>query len=126
MTGVAPSSWPPRRAADTRRAPWSPQLERIIGFRIGENHWAFAFTAFGRSQCSLPRIGQAPLCVKVAVLRRAPQGLAERLATVVVRNTVVNLRNKVARGRFSAVFLVQCLTAIGARALRLNEDANQQ
>jgi Domain of unknown function (DUF6471) len=52
--------------------------------------------------------------------------LAQRLATVGVRNTVVNLRNKVTRGRFSAVFLVQCLRAIGARALRLNEDADQQ
>jgi hypothetical protein len=51
--------------------------------------------------------------------------LAERLATVGVRSTVVNLRNKVARGRFSAVFLVQCLRAIGVRALRLNEDADQ-
>jgi Domain of unknown function (DUF6471) len=52
--------------------------------------------------------------------------LAERLATVGVRNTVVNLRNKVARGRFSAVFLVQCLRAIGARALRLTEDGDQE
>jgi hypothetical protein len=52
--------------------------------------------------------------------------LAERLAAVGVRDTAVNLRNKVARGRFSAVFLVQCLRAIGARALWLSEDANQQ
>ena len=52
--------------------------------------------------------------------------LAERLAAIGVRDTAVNLRNKVARGRFSAVFLVQCLRAIGARALRLNEDTNQQ
>jgi Domain of unknown function (DUF6471) len=52
--------------------------------------------------------------------------LAERLASIGVRDTAVNLRNKVARGRFSAVFLVQCLRAIGARALRLNEDADPQ
>ena len=52
--------------------------------------------------------------------------LAERLASVGVRDTAVNLRNKVARGRFSAVFLVQCLRAIGARGLRVNEDADQQ
>jgi hypothetical protein len=50
--------------------------------------------------------------------------LAGRLASIGVRYTAVNLRNKVARGRFSAVFLVQCLTAIGVRALRLSEDAN--
>jgi hypothetical protein len=54
------------------------------------------------------------------------QELADRLGSMGVRDTAVNLRNKVARGRFSAVFLVQCLRAIGARALRLNEDANQQ
>jgi hypothetical protein len=54
------------------------------------------------------------------------QELADRLAAIGVQDTAVNLRNKVARGRFSAVFLVQCLRAIGARALRLNEDANQE
>jgi hypothetical protein len=52
--------------------------------------------------------------------------LAQRLAGIGVRDTAVNLRNKVARGRFSAMFLVQCLRAIGARTLRLNEDADQQ
>ena len=31
----------------------------------------------------------------------------------------VNLRNKVARGGFSAVFFVQCLKAIGVESLRL-------
>jgi hypothetical protein len=50
------------------------------------------------------------------------QDLAERLAAIGVRDTAANLRNKVARGRFSAVLLVQCLTAIGARTLRLSED----
>ena len=52
--------------------------------------------------------------------------LVDRLAAIDVQDTAVNRRNKVARGRFSAVFLVQCLRAIGARALRLNEDANDQ
>jgi len=54
------------------------------------------------------------------------EDMAECLAAIGVRDTAVNLRNKVARGRFSAVFLVQCLTAIGTRVLRLKEDANQQ
>ena len=52
--------------------------------------------------------------------------LAERLAAIGVRDTADNLRNKVARGRFSAMFLVQCLTAIGARTLRFSEDADRQ
>jgi hypothetical protein len=52
--------------------------------------------------------------------------LAQRLAAIGVRDTAVNLRNKVARGRFSATFLVQCLTAMDARALRLSESTNGQ
>jgi Domain of unknown function (DUF6471) len=52
--------------------------------------------------------------------------LAEKLATIGVRDTSVNLRNKVARGRFSAVFLIQCLTAMGTRALRLSESEDAQ
>jgi Domain of unknown function (DUF6471) len=31
----------------------------------------------------------------------------------------VNLRNKVARGGFSAVFFVQCLRAMGCQTVRL-------
>ncbi len=54
------------------------------------------------------------------------EDLAEKLAAIGVEDTAVNLRNKVARGRFSATFLVQCLTAMGARALRLSENANGQ
>lgn len=30
-----------------------------------------------------------------------------------------NLRNKISRGKFSAVFLIQCLTAIGAKDFRI-------
>jgi hypothetical protein len=48
--------------------------------------------------------------------------LAERLAVVGVKDSAVNIRNKVARGGFSAVFFVQCLKAIGCTTLRL-EDA---
>ena len=54
------------------------------------------------------------------------EDLSGRLAAIGINDTAVNLRNKVARGRFSATFLVQCLTAIGARALRLSEDIDGQ
>ena len=54
------------------------------------------------------------------------QDLTERLAAIGVQDTSGNLRNKVARGRFSAAFLVQCLNAMGVRTLRLSEDADQQ
>ena len=48
--------------------------------------------------------------------------LAERLSAMDIEFTPVNLRNKVARGGFSAVFFLQCLSAIGCSNLRL-EDA---
>jgi hypothetical protein len=35
-------------------------------------------------------------------------------------STEPNIRNKLARGKFTAVFLLQVLTAIGARELRLD------
>jgi len=40
--------------------------------------------------------------------------LAERLAAFGITDNELNLRNKVSRGRFTAVFLMQCLTALGA------------
>ena len=48
-------------------------------------------------------------------------GLASRLAALGVNDSAVNIRNKVARGKFSAVFLLQCLEAIGARNLRIGD-----
>ena len=45
--------------------------------------------------------------------------LAQRLAELGVQDTAVNIRNKVARGGFSAVFFVQCLRAIGCDTVRL-------
>ena len=48
--------------------------------------------------------------------------LTEKLAEIGVSETPHNLRNKVARGKFTAVFLVQALTALGCRSLRLGDD----
>jgi 3-mercaptopyruvate sulfurtransferase SseA len=45
--------------------------------------------------------------------------LAERLREMGVDDTAVNIRNKVARGGFSAVFFIQCLEAIGVSEVRL-------
>jgi hypothetical protein len=46
-------------------------------------------------------------------------GLVEKLAAIGVKETEPNVRNKLARGKFTAVFLFQCLAAIGASELRL-------
>jgi ribosome-binding protein aMBF1 (putative translation factor) len=46
--------------------------------------------------------------------------LAAKLAEVGVQDTAVNIRNKVARGGFSAVFFVQCLRAIGCKQIQFD------
>lgn len=48
--------------------------------------------------------------------------LAAKLADIGVKESERNLNNKISRGGFTAAFLVQCLVAIGAQTLRL-EDA---
>ncbi len=46
--------------------------------------------------------------------------LVGKLAEIGVEENERNLRNKVSRGKFTAGFLLQILTAIGASELRLN------
>jgi hypothetical protein len=45
--------------------------------------------------------------------------LVGKLADIGVMDSEPNIRNKLARGKFTAVFLIQCLEAIGASELRL-------
>lgn len=47
------------------------------------------------------------------------QQLAEKLTTIGVSETPENIANKISRGKFTAVFLVQCLEVIGCQTLRL-------
>lgn len=47
-------------------------------------------------------------------------GLVEKLAAIGVVDNEPNIRNKLARGKFTAVFLIQCLEAIGASSVRLD------
>ena len=47
--------------------------------------------------------------------------LVGKLADVGVMDSEPNIRNKLARGKFTAVFLVQCLEAIGSSSLRLGD-----
>ena len=46
-------------------------------------------------------------------------GLVERLAGIGVDEKEANVRNKLSRGKFTAAFLLQCLTAIDATEVRL-------
>ena len=45
--------------------------------------------------------------------------LAERLQGMGIDEKEANIRNKLARGKFSAAFMIQCLTAIGVKELRI-------
>lgn len=46
--------------------------------------------------------------------------LVGKLADIGVMDSEPNIRNKISRGKFTAVFLVQCLKAIGAESIRLD------
>ena len=48
-------------------------------------------------------------------------GLVERLAEIGVSEKEANIRNKLSRGKFSAAFMLQCLSAIGCSSLRLGD-----
>ena len=45
--------------------------------------------------------------------------LAEKLAAIGVQDTELNIKNKISRGGFTAVFFVQCLEAIGVGEIRI-------
>jgi hypothetical protein len=61
--------------------------------------------------------------LKAEIARRhlSYKELVAKLADVGVTETEANLRNKISRGGFSAVFFVQVLVAIGAHTVRLRE-----
>jgi hypothetical protein len=48
--------------------------------------------------------------------------LAEKLGEIGIQENERNISNKIVRGSFTAVFLVQCLEAIGCRTLHLEND----
>lgn len=46
--------------------------------------------------------------------------LVDKLAEIGVMDSEPNVRNKLSRGKFTAVFLLQCLEATGSTYLRLD------
>lgn len=51
--------------------------------------------------------------------------LPERLAALGVTDTESNLRNKVGRGRFTAVFFMQCMLALGVRWIEVPDSIEE-
>jgi Domain of unknown function (DUF6471) len=64
---------------------------------------------------------QAKRIVRAEMVRRGItyEMLADRLAALGVHDTPVNMRNKIARGKFTAIFMLQVLEAIGCTDLAL-------
>ena len=59
--------------------------------------------------------------LRAAMIQRGVSysGLVEALSAVGVSDNEANLRNKVSRGRFTAVFLMQCLRALGVEWIHI-------
>jgi hypothetical protein len=47
--------------------------------------------------------------------------LSEKLAQMGIQEAEPNIRNKLARGKFSAAFMLECLKAIGVSSFRLED-----
>ncbi len=50
------------------------------------------------------------------------RALAEKLMAMGIPETEANIKNKISRGGFTAVFFLQCLEAAGCQTLRLATD----
>lgn len=64
---------------------------------------------------------QTLLKVELAKRNLTYKQLSEKLAAIGVQESEPNIRNKLSRGTFSAVFLIQCLEALGCRSLQLQD-----
>ena len=49
------------------------------------------------------------------------EGLAELLGALGIEENTRNLANKISRGGFGAAFFIQCLVAMGARDVRVDD-----
>jgi hypothetical protein len=48
--------------------------------------------------------------------------LAKKLTTLGIKDNERNISNKISRGTFTAVFFVQCMEAIGAKTIHLEDN----
>ena len=77
----------------------------------------------GRMKTEAEWTDQAKGVLKAELKRRnlTYRDLAEKLTAIGIEDSERNLTNKVARGSFTAVFLIQCLEAIGCKVVRLDD-----
>jgi hypothetical protein len=50
------------------------------------------------------------------------QALSDALKAMGVTESPENIANKISRGQFTAIFLVQCMEAIGCKIVRLDNE----
>jgi len=69
---------------------------------------------------------QARTIIRVELVRARVnyKELAWRFEQMGIQETAANLSNKVARGRFSFAFFLQCMTAIGVTVVDINGAVN--
>jgi hypothetical protein len=48
--------------------------------------------------------------------------LAERLSAISIKDNERNISNKISRGTFTATFFIQCMEAIGVKAIHLGDE----
>ncbi len=74
----------------------------------------------------LPAIGAVHVkgLLKAELKRRnvTYRDLSARLEAMGIHEKERNLNNKISRGGFSAVFLIQCLAAAGCQTVRISDD----
>ena len=84
----------------------------------------FRLGAFSPSPSRQPAVAESPRKAAAELTRRGVgyKELAMKLAALGVAESEQNIANKLSRGGFSAVFLMQCLDAIECKTLRLGMD----
>lgn len=67
---------------------------------------------------------RAKRIVRAEMVRRGVSydALAERLEALGVHDSPVNMRNKIARGKFTAAFMLQVMEAVGCKTIGLEAD----
>ena len=87
--------------------------ERAYDLELGPAH----DSAVGLHNALARMFRSATEAERLGVLKSHPE-LAGKLAEIGIHDSEPNIRNKISRGKFTAVFLLQCLEAIGCSSLQ--------